>query len=54
MMLPPEHIRVRRRKGTMTPRYATREELGLAKTLVAVYGDHVEKTRGELSDTLSG
>ena len=53
-MLPPEHIRVRRRKGTMTPRYATREELGLAKTLVAVYGDHIERTRGELSDALSG
>ena len=48
MMLAPEHIRVRRRKGVMNPIYASEEELGLAKTLVSVHRDAVERTRREL------
>ncbi len=42
MMLDPDHIRVRRRKGTMKPIYASEEEMGLAKTLVSVHRDAVE------------
>jgi hypothetical protein len=53
MMLAPEHIRVKRRKGTMNPIYASEEELGLAKTLVAVHRDSVEKTRRELKEAVS-
>ena len=53
MMLAPEHIRVKRRKGTMNPIYASEEELGLAKTLVAVHQDSVEKTRRELKAAVS-
>ena len=53
MMLAPEHIRVRRRKGTMKPIYASEEELGLAKTLVSVHRDAVEKTRRELREAVS-
>ncbi len=37
MMLVPEHIRVKRRKGTMKPIYASEQELGLAKTLVSMH-----------------
>ena len=53
MMLAPEHIRVKRRKGTMKPIYASEEELGLAKTLVSVHRDAVEKTRRELREAVS-
>nr|MBC8223221.1 hypothetical protein [Candidatus Bathyarchaeota archaeon] len=35
MMLAPEHIRVKRRKGVMTAIYASEEELGLAKAPVS-------------------
>jgi hypothetical protein len=52
-MLSTEHIRVRRRKGTMKPIYASEEELGLAKTLVAVHLDAVEKTRRALKESVS-
>lgn len=54
MMLDSEHIRVRRRKGTMKPIYASEEELGLAKTLISVYRDSVEKARRELRGAVSG
>ena len=53
MMLASEHIRVKRRKGIMNPIYASDEELGLAKTLVAVHQDSVEKTRRELKAAVS-
>ena len=53
MMLAPEHIRVKRRKGTMKPIYASEEELGLAKTLVSMHRDAVEKTRRELRAAVS-
>ena len=53
MMLAPEHIRVKRRKGVMTPIYASEEELGLAKTLVSVHRDAVERTRRELGEAVS-
>ena len=53
MMLATEHIRVRRRKGTMKPIYASEDELGLAKTLVSVHRDAVEKTRRELKEAVS-
>ncbi|MCW3989241.1 MAG: DUF790 family protein [Candidatus Bathyarchaeota archaeon] len=52
-MLAPEHIRVRRRKGTLKPIYASEDELGLAKTLVSVHRDAVEKTRRELKEAVS-
>jgi hypothetical protein len=47
-MLAPEHIRVKRRKGTLNPIYASEEELGLAKTLISVHMDALEKPRREL------
>ena len=53
MMLASEHIRVKRRKGTMKPIYASEEELGLAKTLVAVHRDAVESVRRELGEAVS-
>ncbi len=53
MMLATEHIRVRRRKGTMKPIYASEEELGLAKTLISVYRDAVERPRRELKEAVS-
>ncbi|MGD2201224.1 MAG: DUF790 family protein [Candidatus Bathyarchaeota archaeon] len=53
-MLPPDLIRVKRRKGIMRPQYAGEGELGIAKTLISVYRDSLDKTRGELSEALSG
>jgi hypothetical protein len=53
MMLAPEHIRVKRRKGTMKPIYASEEQLGLAKTLISVHRDAVEKARRELREAVS-
>jgi hypothetical protein len=52
-MLATEHIKVRRRKGTMKPIYASEDELGLAKTLISVHRDAVEKTRRELKEAVS-
>ncbi|MEE8354448.1 MAG: DUF790 family protein [Candidatus Bathyarchaeia archaeon] len=54
MMLATDHIRVRRRKGTMKPIYASEDELGLAKTLISVHRDSLEKTRRELKEAVSG
>ncbi len=54
MMLPPDLIRVRRRKGVIRPTYASDEHLSLAKTLVSVHEENIGGTRGELSDALSG
>ncbi len=53
-MLPPDLIRVRRRKGVIRSTYASDEHLSLAKTLVSVHEENIGGTRGELSDALSG
>jgi len=53
LMLPPELIRARRRRGVIRPVYALEAELSLAKTLVSVYSDHVGGRRGPLDDALS-
>jgi predicted nuclease of restriction endonuclease-like RecB superfamily len=52
LMLPTEHIRVYRRGETLRPLYLE-DSASLAKTLIAVYGDHVGRRRGELADALS-
>ena len=51
-MLPTEHIRVYRRGETLRPQYLE-DSTSLAKTLIAVYGDHVGRRRGELAEALS-
>jgi hypothetical protein len=51
-MLPTEHIRVYRRGETLRPLYLE-DSTSLAKTLIAVYGDHVGRRRGELAEALS-
>jgi len=48
-----ELLRARRRRGTIRPLYATEGELGLARTLVSVYEDHIDGKRGELKEALS-
>lgn len=52
MMLPTEHIRVYRRGETLRPLYLE-DSTSLAKTLIAVYGSHVGRRRGELAEALS-
>ena len=52
MMLPVDHIRVYRRGETLRPLYLE-DSTSLAKTLIAVYGDHVGRRRGELAEALS-
>jgi predicted nuclease of restriction endonuclease-like RecB superfamily len=54
LILPPDLIRARRRKGTIRLTYANRDHLSLAKTLIEVYEEHVGRTRGELNEALSG
>jgi predicted nuclease of restriction endonuclease-like RecB superfamily len=54
LMLPPDLIRVRRRKGVIRPTYASDEHLSLAKTLVLIHEENIGGTRGELIDALSG
>jgi len=51
-MLPVDHIRVYRRGETLRPLYLE-DSTSLAKTLIAVYGDHVGRRRGELAEALS-
>lgn len=53
MMLPPEHIRARRRKGVIRLRYASEEHVSLAETLISVHEDHRDKSRGLLREALS-
>ncbi|UCD44538.1 MAG: DUF790 family protein [Candidatus Bathyarchaeota archaeon] len=48
----PGLIRVRRQKGVIRPQYASEDYTGLARTLVQVYVEHLEKTRGELREAL--
>ncbi len=52
MILNPELIRVRRKKGTITPLYANEQELSLAKTLISIFKDFKGKTRKELREAL--
>jgi hypothetical protein len=54
LMLPPEHIRARRRKGVIRLLYASEDEVSLAETLISVYEDHKGKTRGILKEALAG
>lgn len=54
MILPPENIRVRRRKGVIKLVYTSEDEVSLAKTLVSVFGEHIGGTRGDLKEALSG
>jgi predicted nuclease of restriction endonuclease-like RecB superfamily len=51
-MLPVEHMRVFRRKEVIKP-ILIEDQTSLAKTLIAVYRDHIGKKRGELNDALS-
>lgn len=53
MMLPPEHIRARRRRGTIRLLYASEEHAGLAETLIAVHHDHRGKTKEALCEALA-
>jgi hypothetical protein len=53
LMLPPEHIRARRRKGVIRLLYVSEEHTSLAETLLSVYEDHVGKTRGALREALA-
>ncbi|TEU09491.1 DUF790 family protein, partial [Candidatus Bathyarchaeota archaeon] len=52
-MLPPEHIRARRRKGVIRLLYASEEHVSLAETLISVHEDHRDKSRGVLKEALS-
>lgn len=52
MTLPPELLRVRRRRGTIRPLYAAEDKLGLARTLISVFKAHVDKRRRELKEAL--
>ena len=54
MMLPPEHIRARRRKGVIRLLYASGEQASLAETLITVHEDHKGETRGSLKEALAG
>jgi predicted nuclease of restriction endonuclease-like RecB superfamily len=52
MMLSTEHIRVYRRGETLRPLYLE-DNTSLAKTLIAVYRDHLGRRRGALTEALS-
>jgi predicted nuclease of restriction endonuclease-like RecB superfamily len=52
LMLPKEHMRVFRRKGTIKP-ILIEDNTSLAKTMISVYRDNVGRKRGELNDALS-
>ena len=52
MMLPSEHLRVHRRGEVLRPIFLG-DETSLAKTLIAVYVDHVGRRRGELLEAES-
>ncbi|MFH2110453.1 MAG: DUF790 family protein [Candidatus Bathyarchaeota archaeon] len=51
-MLPTEHLRVYRRGEVLRPIFLG-DETSLAKTLIAVYVDHVDRMRGELLEAVS-
>ena len=53
MILPYELIRVRRTKTALTPLFADKEKLSLAKTLIAVYSENRDRMRGDLMEGLS-
>jgi len=53
LMLPVELVRARRRRDGLTALFADKEKVGLSKTLIAVYGECVGRSRAELSDALS-
>jgi len=51
-MLPTDLIRAHRTKEKILPDYAREEYIGLAKTLVTVYKEHIDKPRATLSEAL--
>jgi len=53
VILPHELMRVKRTKTALTPLFADAEKLSLAKTLVAVYKENLDKRRGELTEGLA-
>lgn len=53
MILPPELLRLRRRRGKIRPLYASEDKLGLARTLISVFESHIDKKRAELREALS-
>ncbi len=52
MTLPPEHMRVYRRKDVIRPIFLG-DDVSLSKTLIATYRSHVGKKRGALAEALS-
>jgi hypothetical protein len=52
-MLSPALIRSRKRKGIIKPVYASKEDSRLAKTIISVFLEHIDKNRGLLIDTLA-
>jgi predicted nuclease of restriction endonuclease-like RecB superfamily len=52
VILPSELVRVRRRKGQITPLYAGEDTLSLCRTLVSVFESNIGKRRGELKEAL--
>jgi len=50
--LPPEHIRVYRRRGVIRPVFLG-EDASLSKTLIATHGSHVGEKREALAEALS-
>lgn len=53
MILPPELLRTRRRRGSIRPLYASEAKLSLAKTLISVFQGHIDRKRAELREALS-
>jgi len=53
VILPHELIMVRRTKAALTPLFADSEKLSLAKTLIAVYKENLDKRRWELMEGLA-
>lgn len=53
MILQPDLIRVRRTKNDIIPLFAERDKLGIAKTLIEVYREHLDKRRADLNEALA-
>jgi len=53
MIFPPELIRVRRTKTALTPIFADDEKVSLAKTLIAVYKENINRKRAKLNEALA-
>lgn len=53
MILQPDLIRVRRTKNGLIPLFAEGDKLGIAKTLIEVYREHLDKRRADLNESLA-